>query len=264
VKTVFGPIDSWQLGKAIGVDIVAADHRYCSFDCTYCPHGKSTKAIAKRRWVVGVSELQAQLERVEPGQATCVAFTGKGEPTLASNLGQAIDLARSLLGLPVAVLTNSSLIPRDDVRGELAKADMVLAKLDAPDDELFRAINRPSVPYTQADIFYGLREFRRTFRGRLVLHVTFVEANKSVARTMAILARELSPDEIQFNAPLPCSAEPLSAADVQEINKQFEGLNVVGPRDGVSWPLTVVGPVKAGTLDVDTRVTQQASTYRHG
>lgn len=260
MRTVFGPIDSWQLGKALGVDVAASDRRHCSFKCTYCPCGKHTHRAVKRRWFVGMSELQAELERAEPEDALCVVFTGKGEPTLASNLGRAMDLARSLLGLPVAVLTNSSLMPRDDVRGDLAKADLVVAKLDAPDDELLRTINRPFAHYSQAEIFYGLREFRRTFKGKLVLHMTFVEANKSVARTLAILARELSPDEVQLNAPLPCSAAPLSAADMEEIVRQFDGLNVVRPGERTSWTPATAGLVQAGTFGVNTEVTPQPLT----
>lgn len=227
MKTVFGPIDSWRLGKTLGVDMVSSDRRYCSFDCTYCPHSKHTNGIARRRWFVGMSAVQALLEQVEPGQADCITFTGTGEPTLASNLGEAIDLTKSLLRLPVTVLTNSSLIPRDDVRAELAKADTVVAKLDAPDEDLFQAINRPFVRYSQAEIVEGLREFRRSFTGKLVLQMTFVEMNKPVAYKMAALAHKLSPDEVQLNTPWPCSTEPLMAAEMEKVVEEFVGLNVI-------------------------------------
>jgi len=94
---------------------------------------------------VSLTELEKELELVEDIACDYLTFSGIGEPTLAQNLGQAIKLARSIIHLPVAVLTNSSLIPQEDVRRDLVLANVVVAKVDAPNEELFSEINKPIV-----------------------------------------------------------------------------------------------------------------------
>jgi wyosine [tRNA(Phe)-imidazoG37] synthetase (radical SAM superfamily) len=239
MSAVFGPVHSWRLGSTLGVDLVAPDRKYCSFDCVYCPGRGRAHGVTLRPWFVGMSALQALLESYV-NEAECeadfVAFTGRGEPTLAGNLGEAIDLTRTLLGLPVAVLTNSSLMPRDDVKGDLAKADMVVAKLDAPDEELFRAINRPFVHYSLAEIVDALRDFRRSFRGRFVVQATVVDANRASMHKVAAIASGLSPDEFQLNWRLTDGTARAAATEVKEICNSFSGLNVTSPHTGgPSW-----------------------------
>ena len=239
MNPVFGPVHSWRLGRALGVDMVASDRKYCSFDCVYCPGSKRTHGVTGRPWFVGMSALQASLESHKNEaefEADYVTFTGGGEPTLAGNLGQAIDLARSLLGLPVAVLTNSSLMPRDDVRSDLAKADIVVAKLDAPDEGLFRAINRPYVQYGLTEIVDALGDFRRSFQGRFVVQTTVVDANRPRIHEVAAIVHGLSPDEVQLNWRLPGWPGRAMADEVQKILGAFADLNVKSPRtNGPSW-----------------------------
>jgi wyosine [tRNA(Phe)-imidazoG37] synthetase (radical SAM superfamily) len=159
--------------------------------------------------------------------ADYATFSGTGEPTLASILGEAIGLAKAMLGLPVAVLTNSALMTREDVRDDLARADVVVAKLDAPDERLFRLINRPVVDLSLKDIVDGIRRFRSQWSGRLALQMMFLTANKRVTEEMAALAATLSPDEVQVNTPLrPCAVAPLSAEEIAAVCQSFAGLNV--------------------------------------
>ena len=147
-----------------------------------------------------------------------------GEPTIASNLGQAIEIVKSRLGLPVAVLTNSSLMPREDVRQELAWADVVVAKLDAPSEELFHVINRPAISYSFGEILQGIMRFRSEYRGKLALQIMFIEANKDYALEMARIAEWLSPDEVQLNTPLrPSTVQPLTPEDISAIRRVFFG-----------------------------------------
>jgi len=160
--------------------------------------------------------------------ADYATFSGVGEPTLARNLGEAIGIAKAKLGLPVAVLTNSSLVPADEVRRELAQADVVVAKVDAPDEETFRAINRPFVRYSLNEILKGIKRFRADYRGKLALQMMFVEANKNCAEDMARIARELSPDEVQINTPLRlCAVQPLSPREIAAIREKFSDIKGV-------------------------------------
>ena len=140
-----------------------------------------------------LEELKVALDRVAGVRADFATFSGMGEPTLASNLAQAIELTRDMLHLPVAVLTNSSLMARDDVRHDLALADVVVAKIDAASEEMFRQINRPYGNCTLDHVVQALHFFRRDFGGKLALQMMFIEKNMSEAVEMAKLAEALSP-----------------------------------------------------------------------
>ena len=140
---VYGPVPSWRLGRSLGIDIIATASKQCSFDCTYCQLGETHNPVVRRREFVSLARLAEDLARAAGVPADYATFSGMGEPTLGSNLGEAIRLVRSTLRVPVAVLTNSSLMSREDVRQDLAEADVVVAKLDAPDEALFRQVNRP-------------------------------------------------------------------------------------------------------------------------
>jgi wyosine [tRNA(Phe)-imidazoG37] synthetase (radical SAM superfamily) len=131
-------------------------------------------------------------------------------------------MVKSALGLPVAVLTNSSLMPREDVRQELAQADVVAVKLDASNEELFHRINKPTIGYSLDEILQGVIRFRIEFRGKLALQMMFIEANKDYASEMARVAERLSPDEVQLNTPLrPCAVKPLSPEEISAIRQAF-------------------------------------------
>lgn len=225
---VYGPVASWRLGRSLGVDLISTDGKTCSFDCVYCQLGPTVHALSERREFVSLRQLSRELEAVKDIRADCVTFSGLGEPTLASNLGQAISLVSSTFDLPVAVLTNSSLMLREDVRRDLLQADEVVAKVDAPDDAVLRAVNRPSGGCSHGDIVQGLRMFRKDYRGKLAIQMMFVQANRHCAGEMAEIARGLSPDEVQLNTPLrPCGVEPLSPAEMAAVKEEFRGSNLV-------------------------------------
>jgi wyosine [tRNA(Phe)-imidazoG37] synthetase (radical SAM superfamily) len=225
---IYGPVSSWRLGRSLGVDLVSTKGKTCSFDCIYCQLGRTIHSLAERREFVTIARLARELEAVRNIAVDYVTFSGLAEPTLASNLGQAIALIKSFLGHPVAILTNSSLMPREDVRQELGQADVVVAKLDAPNEELFRHINRPKVMHTLGEIIRGIRLFREEYRGKLALQMMFIEANKKYAAEMARMAKELLPDEVQINTPLrPCAVQPLLPEDLATIRQEFSGLQSV-------------------------------------
>jgi len=225
---LYGPVSSWRLGRSLGIDLVSTKGKTCSFDCIYCQLGRTVHPLVRRREFEPISHLAQELEAVRNITVDYVTFSGVAEPTLASNLGQAIELVKSVLGSPVAVLTNSSLMPREDVRRELSQADVVVAKVDAPNEELFRQINRPKIKYTLDEILRAIGLFREEYRGKLVLQMMFVEANRDYAPEMARIAEELSPDEVQINTPLrPCAVKPLMPEEITAIRRQFAGLRGV-------------------------------------
>ena len=212
------------------MDLLSTPAKTCSYDCVYCQLGTTMHRVLEREEFVSISRLALELEKVRERKlrADYVTFSGVGEPTLSSNLGQAIKEARETLGLPVAVLTNSSLMPQPEVRGDLSLADVVVAKLDAPSDELFRAINRPGEGWGLNEIVEGIKQFRLQFGGKLALQMMFIRQNKDFAEQMARLASLISPDEIQVNTPLrPCGVEPLEPGEIDEIRSEFCGFRTV-------------------------------------
>jgi len=243
-SVIYGPVSSWRLGRSLGIDLLSTRGSTCSFDCTYCQLGKTVHPLSERNEFVTLAELARELEAAKGVPADYSTFSGVGEPTLASNLGKAIELVRSTLGLPVAVLTNSSFMPREDVRRELALADVVVAKVDAPDEERFQAVNRPFAGCTLDEILQGIRRFRSEYKGKLALQMMFVEANRDCAPEMARVARELSPDEVQINTPLrPCAVKPLPPDDIAAIRDKFSGLpRVVTVYEAVTPEVTPLSP----------------------
>jgi len=230
---IYGPVPSWRLGRSLGVDLLSTEDKTCSFDCIYCQLGRTVHPLTERAEFVTMDTLASELQAARGVPADYATFSGVGEPTLASNLGQGIQLAKSVLHLPVAVLTNSSLMPRADVRQALGQADVVVAKVDAPNEELFRQINKPLVRYSLAEIIDAISLLRADYEGKLALEMMFVRANKSLAAEMARIAKRLSPDEVQINTPLrPCSVAPLTVDEIAAIREEFRGLpNVVTAYD---------------------------------
>ncbi len=227
-SVIYGPVPSWRLGRSLGIDLVSTKGKTCSFDCIYCQLGRTVHSRVEREEFVPISRLAEELEAVKDVEADYATFSGVVEPTLASNLGVAIEMVRSALGLPVAVLTNSSLLPRGDVRQELAQADVVVAKVDAPNEEWFRQISRPKVKHTLAEIPQAIMAFKEEYRGKLALQMMFVEANRGHAPEMARIARELSADEVQINTPLrPCAVSPLAPEEVAAIREHFTDIKGV-------------------------------------
>ena len=147
---------------------------------------------------------------------------------MAENLGALIRAVRNVRREAVAVITNSSLINRQDVRDELSQADFVIAKLDASSRESFISINRPYKGIGFDAIIAGMKEFRKHFKGKLALQVMFIRENLKDAEEIASIAHDIYPDEVQINTPLrPCGVEPLGEEQLSEIKSCFKDLNAI-------------------------------------
>ncbi len=131
-RIIYGPVPSWRLGASLGIDLLSREEKICSFDCVYCQLGRTDLLTTDRGLYVATKEVLEEIAALPPEvRIDTLTFSGRGEPTLAANLGDAIEAVKRLRREPVAVLTNSSLIGRRDVRSELEQADILVAKLDA-------------------------------------------------------------------------------------------------------------------------------------
>ncbi|MFH1683917.1 MAG: radical SAM protein [Candidatus Margulisiibacteriota bacterium] len=231
MKYIYGPVPSWRLGRSLGVDLISGE-KICTFDCNYCQLGKTVRHIIKRGMFVSTSSIIKELESLPPLEIDYITLSGTGEPTLAANLGEVISEIKKRFKQPVAVLTNSSLMHEREVRKELALADLIVAKLDAPNEELFRAINRPTNGITLSLIISGIKRFHEEYPGKLALQIMFVPQNKDYAADLAKLAKQINPVEVQINTPLrPCPVEPLPREELAGIKELFKPLKVYSVYD---------------------------------
>lgn len=225
-RVIYGPVPSWRLGRSLGIDLLSRPNT-CSFDCIYCQLGPTRHHTRRRQEYVPTSRVLAELATLPSIEVDFITFSGMGEPTLAANLGEVIVHLRTRLARPVAVLTNSSLLADAKVRAELCLADQVVAKLDAPDEDLFRAINRPFGNISLAEVVEGLRRLRAEYRGRLAIQMMFCEKNRPRVGEMAALVKTIHPDEVQLNTPLrPSATPPLTEDDMRQVEFAFDGLSV--------------------------------------
>lgn len=229
-RFVYGPVPSRRLGFSLGVDILP--FKTCSLDCVYCQLGPTDRKTVRRRAYVGVREVLAQVrEALRSGcRIDHITFSGSGEPTLNGNLGRLIRGIKRMTGVPVAVLTNGTLLGRKDVRADLRAADIVVPSLDAATSPLFRAVNRPHPSLDAARMIDGLARFRREFPGQIWLEVMLVRGvNDSPAHVRALkkAIAAIRPDRVQLNTvvrpPAEASAAPLSPRELGRIARALGG-----------------------------------------
>jgi wyosine [tRNA(Phe)-imidazoG37] synthetase (radical SAM superfamily) len=225
---IFGPVPSRRLGYSLGIDIMP--FKTCSYDCIYCQLGPTTLKTIERREYVPVNELIQELKTklkaiVSPDYVT---VSGSGEPTLHSGIGELIKEVKSITDIPVAVLTNGSLLFMDVVRKSLMNADLVLPSLDAGDEMMFRKINRPHPDISFDEMSDGIMNFCNEYKGRTWLEVFFVDgvnANESEIIKIVSKTQKINPDKVQLNTcDRPAAKEfvrPVSTRHLKEILSSF-------------------------------------------
>lgn len=227
MKYVFGPIPSRRLGRSLGVDLVP--FKTCSYDCIYCQLGRTTcKTIDRQKWVRWDPVLE-ELKRSLDNPPDYITLSGSGEPTLHADLGTLISRIKTITSIPVAVLTNGSLLWRSDVRQDLLQADLVIPSLDAGDADRFHYVNRPHARLSCEAMIEGLIAFREEFKGQYWLEVFLVGGHTPVvhaAEKIAECARKIGPDRIQLNTvarpPAESFAEPVPSEQLSQLAKLFE------------------------------------------
>jgi wyosine [tRNA(Phe)-imidazoG37] synthetase (radical SAM superfamily) len=174
----FGPVPSRRLGRSLGINNIPP--KVCTYSCVYCQLGPTRHMQVERRAFFDPEEtlrdVQGKVSRAkEAGERIdYVTFVPDGEPTLDTNLGCEIGLLRSL-GIQIAVITNSSLIWRQDVRADLMSADWVSLKMDSVREQVWRSVNRPHGNLQLTSILDGALQFAETFRGELATETMLVK-----------------------------------------------------------------------------------------
>ncbi len=229
-KFIFGPLPSRRLGRSLGIDPVP--FKTCTYDCIYCQLGHTTDKTVKRKEYVCVEEMLKELRNIAGSiDADYITLSGSGEPTLNSGISKLIAGIKKISPIPIAILTNSSLLSEKRIRDEIKEADLVIPSLDAGDERTFRKMNRPHDSLRFKTMVEGLIQFGREFSGKLWLEIMFVDginSSEAEAKKLIPFIEEINPDRIQLNTPIRPPAEK-SARQVPE--EKLERIRkILGPK----------------------------------
>jgi wyosine [tRNA(Phe)-imidazoG37] synthetase (radical SAM superfamily) len=209
---------------SLGVDLVPK--KVCSLDCVYCEVGKTTKLTTQRMEYIPYDKVVGELEHYfkHNPDPDYITFSGSGEPTLNSRLGDVLDyIKQQKPGIPVAVLTNGTLLYDEQVRKELRDADVVLPSLDAASDEAFKKINRPAGDLSINRCIDGLVAFRKEFTGKIWLEIfilpSYNDDDDELLKLKSVIDR-IQPDSVQLNTlDRPGTVDGLQAATLQNLER---------------------------------------------
>ena len=230
MRYIYGPLKSRRLGFSLGVSLTP--YKICNFDCIYCQLGKTDCfAAARKEFVLAedvIRELKVWLEnrQAELKQLNFITISGAGEPTLSHAIGEVISSIKKLTNVPVAVITNASLLNHEEIRKSLLSADLIVPSLDAAAQEVFAKIDRPYENIKVGEIIQGLVDLRKEFIGKIWLEVMIVSGlndDLAQARKLKKAIERIKPDKIQINSPVRVTTEknilPASNKRLEEIKE---------------------------------------------
>ncbi len=202
-RYLFGPVPSRRLGMSLGIDLVP--YKVCSLDCVYCECGPTTKLTTERKEYILFDRLKAELEHYfdRNPDPDYITFSGSGEPTLNSRIGDVIDLLKKIKpDIPLAVLTNGTLLSSKQLRKELLKADVVLPSMDAALNASFQKLNRPHSSLQLEQYIKGLIDFRKEFSAKIWLEIFILPGYNNKKKDLTLLKdaiEKIKPDSVQLN-----------------------------------------------------------------
>jgi len=236
---IFGPVPSRRLGRSLGIDLVP--FKTCTYDCIYCQLGRTTnKTMQRKEWVpidIVINQLKAKLS----SKPDYITLSGSGEPTLFSRLEELISKIKGITDIPVAVLTNGSLLWLPEVRNALKAADMVVPSLDAGSSQIFQYVNRPHRDITFSRMLEGLVKFRNEYNGKYWLEVFLlagVTTPEMEINRLKTCINAIQPNKVQVNTvtrpPAEGFAEPVPRKQLQTITeKLYEKAEVIADYSNV-------------------------------
>lgn len=236
-RIVFGPVPSRRLGRSVGINNIPP--KVCSYSCLYCQVGPTTRRTLEPQVfyppeqvatevLAHVGKVRERHERID-----YLTFVPDGEPTLDSGLGATIRLLRPL-DIRIAVISNGSLLWRQEVREALRAADLVSVKVDAVDEPTWRRINRPPANLGATAVQDGIRRFFDEFDGRAVSETMLVQGVNDNPESVRLVGEFLGDIGISLaylaipTRPTPYAA--ITAPGEESINRAYQLLAAVVPR----------------------------------
>ncbi len=202
-KYLFGPVPSRRLGMSLGVDLVPK--KVCSLDCVYCEVGKTTKLTLERREYILFQKIKEELSNYfnNNPDPDFITFSGSGEPTLNMQIGEVLQfIKQNKPNIPIAVLTNGTLLSDVNVRKAIKDADVVLPSLDAATEKVFRRINRPEKTLSIDQYIQGIVDFRKIYNGKMWLEIFILPGYNDHKEELIALKnaiKRINPDSVQLN-----------------------------------------------------------------
>jgi len=236
---IFGPVPSRRLGRSLGIDLVP--FKTCTYDCIYCQLGRTTNKTVQRKEWLPLKEIISQLKEKLYLKPDYITLSGSGEPTLFSKCDELICKIKEFTNIPVAVLTNGSLLWISEVRRSLVEAALVIPSLDAGNDRLFQYVNRPHPDISFGKMLEGLVNFREEYKGKYWLEVFLlagVTTPEVEIKRLKTCISSIQPDKVQVNTvtrpPAEHFAEPASQKQLEAIAKQlYKNAEVIADYHGV-------------------------------
>jgi wyosine [tRNA(Phe)-imidazoG37] synthetase (radical SAM superfamily) len=174
----FGPVPSRRLGKSLGINNIISP-KVCSYGCIYCQVGVTARKSIIRETFFKPETIYENVEKhiqqlSQDNYPDYLTFVSNGEPTLDESLGKAIELLKSL-GIPIAVITNASLLFNKQVRDDLHLADWVSLKMDAGDNDTWQKVNRPAPGLDFDKTIESIYLFTNEYKGILCTETMLIE-----------------------------------------------------------------------------------------
>ena len=212
---IFGPIKSRRLGISLGVNLLPADGKICTFDCIYCECGFNSERRPKRRIpqrheVADALEMKLAEMKADGALPDVITFAGNGEPTVHPQFNEIIDDTIALRDrycpeAKVSVLTNATMLSKPTVFEALLKVDNNILKLDTVDTAYIQRVDRPNGRYDVREII----GYMKKFGGKAVIQTMFlkgevdgVDVNNTVEEYVAPwieAVKEIAPREVMIN-----------------------------------------------------------------
>lgn len=242
---IFGPIHSRRLGVSLGVNLLPADGKYCSFDCIYCECGfnadrKTKSKLPTREEVRTVLSARLEAMKAEGIALDVITFAGNGEPTIHPHFPEIIEDTLSLRDLhfpnaKVSVLSNAAHIHRPAVFNALNKIDNNILKLDTVDDDYIRLVNRPTAHYEVSEVI----EHLKAYKGNCIIQTMFMKgtynglsvdntSNRYVLPWLEIV-KQIAPKQVMiYTIDRETPDHDLIKASHEELNRILAMLNEAG------------------------------------
>jgi wyosine [tRNA(Phe)-imidazoG37] synthetase (radical SAM superfamily) len=225
MKYVFGPVFSRRLGLSLGVDLVP--YKVCSMDCLYCEVGKTTIKTIERKEYVPLEEVVKELESYlsyNP-ELDFITFSGYGEPTLFSRLGELVNFLKEKYNYKLALLTNASLLHKDEVLKDIEKIDLVLPSLDAVSKSVFEKLNKPFKSLSSELVVEGIKKLS-LLGNKIWVETLFargVNDSEEEIEKIGKVIHEVKPDKWQLNTvarPPAYNVLPLTLDELEKIKEK--------------------------------------------
>ena len=227
-KRVFGPVLSKRLGNSLGIDVIP--HKTCSYNCIYCQLGSEENTITDLTNYYSVDEIIYELKEalLNNKNIDYITFTGSGEPTLYKDLKKLIYEIKQITDIPVCIITNGSLLYKQEMRSNLLLADLIIPSLDAGNEETFKLIDNPNKEIDFDKMVEGLIEFKKVFKGEYWLEIFLlkdINDNEDELDDIIKIVKKIKPDRIQLITATRRvaneKAKALSDEELKKVKKYF-------------------------------------------